>query len=71
MTRRELNGIYFEAWTADGVTEAHTDVDAICCWLCDESLRTEADRERLGDLKAMDIIKMATEIADMVRESLK
>lgn len=58
---------YYDIWTEDGIDAFHADADEIAIWLKREDLRTEADAE-LADLTDDEIAKIASMIADMVKE---
>lgn len=58
---------YYDIWTEDGIDAFHADADEIAVWLKREDLRTDADAE-LADLTNDEIAKIASMIADMVKE---
>lgn len=61
---------YFPIWTDDGVDAFHADVHEIEAWLKREDLRTEADAA-LDELTDDEIDKVASMIADMVKEKME
>ena len=59
---------YYDIWTDDGIDDFHVDSDKIAAWLKREDLRTDADA--LEDLTNDEIEKIASMIAEMVRDAM-
>lgn len=59
---------YYDIWTSDGIDAFHADTDEITAWLNREDLRTDADTT-LADLTDDEIKKIASMIADMVKDA--
>lgn len=60
---------YYDIWTDDGIDTLHADAENIAAWLKREDLRTDADAE-LSDLTDDEIEKIASMIAEMVRDAM-
>lgn len=60
---------YYDIWTDDGIDTFHADADEIVAWLKREDLRTDADAA-LDDLTDDEIEKIASMIAEMVRDAM-
>lgn len=60
---------YYDIWIDDGIDTFHADADEIAAWLKREDLRTDADTE-LDDLTDDEIQKIASMIAEMVRDAM-
>lgn len=60
---------YYDIWTEDGIDAFHADADEIAAWLKREDLRTDADTE-LDDLTVDEIERIASMIADMVKDAM-
>lgn len=64
-----ISNAYYDIWTDDGIDTFHADADEIAAWLKREDLRTDADTE-LDDLTDDEIEKIASMIAEMVRDAM-
>lgn len=64
-----ISNTYYDIWTDDGIDDFHADADEIAAWLKREDLRTDADTA-LADLTDDEIDKIASMIADMVKNAM-
>jgi len=65
----KIASAYYDIWTSDGPTAFHTDPAEVSAWLKNKDLRTDADTE-LADLTDDEIEKIASMIAEMVRDAM-
>lgn len=59
---------FYNAWTADGLNDDHTDVEACLEWLQDESIRTWKDWQ---DLAGKNLRLLAEDLTTMAKEELE
>ncbi len=69
--KKELKDAYYEAWTADGLTDYHADAEAAKIWLLDKDIYTEDDERTIGRMSDEEITELAEALADMAKEELE